>query len=111
MKSIGISFCASYMLICMPAKVAERDKMNIDRFLDEDNKIKSWPAKHDMKTAVLEYLSEKFESDVSYTEKEVNEIISNWHTFKDFFLLRRGLIELNLLSRTTDGRKYWKEEK
>jgi len=83
---------------------------NIDRFLDEDKKIKTWPSKHEMKRAVLQYLSEKFETGVFYTEKEVNDIIIGWHSFGDFFLLRRGLIELNLLSRTNDGKKYWKIE-
>ncbi len=83
--------------------------MNIDRFLDEDKKIKLWPGKREMKMEVLHYLSEKFETGVFYTEKEVNEIIKNWHTFGDFFLLRRELIEMKYLSRTRDGLQYWKE--
>lgn len=85
--------------------------MSIERFLDEDSKIKIWPAKRDMKHEVLTYLSEKFETGVHYTEKEVNDIIKNWHTFGDFFLLRRGMIDLKLLSRSKDGREYWKEER
>jgi hypothetical protein len=83
--------------------------MDINRFLDDNKKIKSWPAKHDMKREVLMYLAEKFESGVYYTEKDVNEIINNWHTFRDFFLLRRGLIDNKLLKRTIDGKSYWKE--
>jgi hypothetical protein len=85
--------------------------MSIERFLDENNKIKIWPAKHDMKIEVLTYLSEKFETGVHYTEKEVNDIIKRWHTFGDFFLLRRGMIDLKLLSRSKDGGEYWKEER
>lgn len=77
-------------------------------FLDEDKKIKSWPAKKEKKQAVLLYLSTKFEKDRMYTEKEVNERINEWHTFRDFFLLRRGLIEEGLLNRTRDGSRYWK---
>ncbi|QHQ62886.1 DUF2087 domain-containing protein [Anaerocolumna sedimenticola] len=86
------------------------DYINIERFLDEDKKIKIWPAKRDLKIEILKYLSEKFETGVFYTEKEVNEIIKNWHTFSDFFLLRRGLIDMKYLSRTKDGLQYWKEE-
>lgn len=82
---------------------------NIERFLDDQNKIKSWPAKKEMKLNILLYLSEKFETGIKYSEKEVNEIIMNWHTFGDFFLLRRGLIDLKLLRRTNDGKVYWKE--
>ncbi|WFR59529.1 DUF2087 domain-containing protein [Anaerocolumna sp. AGMB13025] len=84
--------------------------MNIDNFLNEDNKIKTWPSKRELKIAVLSYLSEKFEKGTYYTEKEVNEIIKTWHTFGDFFLLRRELIDKKFLSRTNDGATYWKEE-
>ena len=85
--------------------------MNINQYLDEDKKIKTWPSKKSVKTEVLAYLAEKFEPDVFYTEKEVNEIVKNWHTFGDFFLLRRELIDKKFLSRTQDGSKYWKEER
>jgi hypothetical protein len=85
--------------------------MNINQYLDEDNKIKIWPSKKVLKTEVLAYLAEKFEPGVFYAEKEVNEIIKAWHTFGDFFLLRRELIDKKFLSRTQDGSKYWKEER
>ncbi|BCJ95787.1 hypothetical protein acsn021_33560 [Anaerocolumna cellulosilytica] len=83
---------------------------NIERFLDENHKIKIWPAKNQFKIAVLVYLSEKFETGVFYSEKEVNEIIKRWHTFEDFFLLRRGLIDMQFLKRASDGSKYWKND-
>lgn len=83
---------------------------DINRFLDEEGRIKSWPAKRILKSEVLRYLSDKFEYGQDYTEKEVNHIISNWHTFNDFFLLRRGLIELGFFSRTENGSKYWRVE-
>lgn len=82
--------------------------MNIEQYLDENKKIKVWPSKRTMKDEVLAYLAEKFEPDIVYTEKEVNEIIKSWHTFGDFFLLRRELIEKKLLLRTNDGAKYWR---
>ncbi len=81
----------------------------LTNFLDNEKRIKSWPAKKEKKQAVLLYLSTKFEKNRIYTEKEVNEIINDWHTFKDFFLLRRGLIEKKLLNRTWDGSQYWKD--
>ena len=61
------------------------------------------------KLAVLEYLAEKFDKDKDYTEKEVNHIIESWHTFGDYFLLRRGLVDYKLLCRTPDGSRYWQE--
>lgn len=85
-------------------------KNDISRFLDDENKIKIWPSKKQMKLDILSYLATKFESGRFYKEQEVNSIIENWHTFGDYFLLRRGLIDYKLLSRTNDGAKYWKEE-
>ena len=80
----------------------------IDRFLDTEGKIKQLPQKVMIKKEVLAYLALKFEFDIDYTEKEVNEIIKTWHTFNDYFLLRRELIDYRFISRTTDGSRYWK---
>jgi hypothetical protein len=80
----------------------------IDVFLDETGKIKAWPSKSIKKMEVLKYLATKFEIDKMYTEKEVNEIITNNHTFNDYFLLRRELIDHKLLNRTPNGAQYWK---
>ncbi len=85
-------------------------KNNIIRFLDKDGKINIWPAKHSSKLEILNYLSDKFEVGRFYKEQEVNEIINSWHTFHDFFLLRRELINAGFLSRTSNGAKYWREE-
>lgn len=83
----------------------------IDVFLDPQKKIKQLPVKGESKRDVLEYLATKFASDRDYTEKEVNHIIESWHTFGDYFLLRRELVDYQFLNRTRDGSRYWKEEK
>lgn len=86
-------------------------KNDISRFLDEKGRIKIWPSKMDMKESILCYLAEKFEFNKTYTEKEVNNIIQEWHSFNDYFILRRSLIDCGLLSRTRNGASYWREEK
>ncbi len=83
---------------------------DILRFLDENGKVKQWPAKQAMKLAVCEYLAGKFEPDVDYTEHDVNSILASWHTFDDYFILRRLLVELGFLCRMRDGSKYWKNK-
>lgn len=83
---------------------------DIEKFLDDEGRIKSWPSKKALKYEVLKYLSTKFQTNHFYKEKEINEIIEKWHTFNDYFLLRRGLIDSKLLCRTKDGSKYWKEQ-
>ena len=80
---------------------------SIDPFLDKTGKIKQLPTKKMRREEVLRYLGEKFEDERIYTEKEVNAIIDDWHTFNDYFLLRRELIIAGVLARTSDGGKYW----
>jgi len=76
-------------------------------FLDKEYKLKVWPSKPAMKELAVAYLAEKFESDKIYTEKEVNEVIIQKHTFGDHQLLRRELCDRRFLERTPDGMKYW----
>lgn len=82
----------------------------IDRFIDIEGRIKIWPKKEEVKIEVLKYLATKFKYDYSYSEKEVNNIIINWHTFEDYFLLRRGLIDYKFLCRKKDGSEYWRNK-
>lgn len=82
----------------------------VENFIDRNGKIKAWPKNHELKYEVLKYLCDKFEYNHFYSEKEVNSIIENYHTFGDYFLLRRALIETKLMSRLRDGSKYWRTE-
>lgn len=79
-------------------------------FLDEEGKIKEWPMKKAKQRAILAYLAQDFEEGCDYTEKEVNEKIGDKHTFGDFYLLRRELIDAGMMSRTNNGSRYWKEK-
>ncbi len=80
----------------------------LQNFLDEEGRVKQWPAKHALKREVVAYLAEKFDAGVDYTEHEVNAIVAQWHTFGDYFLLRRALVEDGWLCRLRDGSRYWK---
>ncbi len=80
----------------------------IERFLDEDGKLKQLPRKQAPREEAYAYLAGKFELDHDYSEHDVNGILSSWHTFNDYFILRRGLIEAGWLKRLPDGSKYWK---
>lgn len=80
----------------------------IERFLDEEGKLRQLPRKQAPREEAYAYLADKFEDGRDYTEHEVNAILSSWHTFNDYFVLRRGLIEDGLLLRLPDGSKYWK---
>ena len=82
----------------------------IDRFIDNEGRIKIWPKKKEGKIEILKYLATKFQYDCLYSEKEINGIIIKWHTFEDYFLLRRSLIDYKFLSRRKDGSEYWRNK-
>lgn len=81
---------------------------DISRFLDGAGRIAQLPRKQKPRRALLMYMAERFEPDVVYTEREVNDICDRWHTFGDYSLLRRELVDNGLLCRERDGSRYWR---
>jgi chloramphenicol O-acetyltransferase type A len=79
---------------------------DVTRFLDTDGRVRQWPKRLSDKQLVLKYLATKFEKGRSYHEREVNEVLKQWHTFSDWPLLRRELYEQKLLDRNRDGTDY-----
>lgn len=82
-------------------------------FLDEQERLKCWPSSRKRKAVqrlALEFLIAKFEPDRRYSEKEVNTLLTEHHTFGDSALLRRELIESRLLERLRDGSAYWRAQ-
>jgi len=76
-------------------------------FLDGEGRIRQLPAPARTRTPILAYLAGKFETGRTYSEKEVNAKISAWHTFGDYFILRRLLVDYGFMARKTDGSAYW----
>ncbi|MEI7885368.1 MAG: DUF2087 domain-containing protein [Clostridia bacterium] len=83
-------------------------EVKCSKFLDEEGRVKQLPAKNTMRQEIFLYLSSKFAGEIRYSEKEVNQLLNLWSTIGDYFILRRGLIDSDLLCRTKDGREYWK---
>ncbi len=75
------------------------------------DEIIRWPKKPSDKKIVINLLSNKFNGEIKYSEKEVNEILDRHHSFNDIALLRRELISRKFLSRKDDGSEYWKTNK
>lgn len=80
----------------------------MEKLIDEFDGILRWPKKRADKKTVIEWLATKFEQDKNYSEKEVNGIIDQHHSFADIALLRRELISQKYLKRKADGSQYWK---
>ena len=83
----------------------------MSKLINEFDEIIRWPKKPSIKKIVSNWLSNKFNGEIKYSEKEVNEIIGRHHSFNDIALLRRELISRKFLSRKDDGSEYWKTKK
>ena len=83
----------------------------MNRLINKFDKIIRWPKKPSVKKIVINWLSNKFNGEIKYSEKEINEIIDRHHSFNDIALLRRELISRKFLSRKDDGSEYWKTNK
>ena len=82
--------------------------MSIERLLDDLGLVVRWPKKTSQKQMVIKHVSSKFELDRVYSEKEINLILEQSHSFNDVPLLRRELVGRGFLSREDDGSQYWK---
>ncbi|MDB5178436.1 MAG: hypothetical protein JWN01_379, partial [Patescibacteria group bacterium] len=79
---------------------------HLNAFIDGDGIVTQWPTKSDARVQILAYLAHKFELTRVYSEPEVNEVLKRWHTFGDWPLLRRELVEHGYLERDRAGREY-----
>ena len=80
-------------------------------FLNGEGKLTAFPAKRKMKIYALLYLSQKIPADTDFTEREINDILLDWHTFADPATLRRELYDYGFLDRSRDGNVYRLAEK
>lgn len=75
---------------------------------DDSGRLVRWPVKYSVQTHILWMLWTRFDAKRTYTEKEVNAILKDAHTYGDHVTLRRELVNHRLLSRTSDCREYRK---
>ncbi|MFE8697005.1 DUF2087 domain-containing protein [Cytobacillus sp. FJAT-53684] len=86
---------------------AEERNKTIAAFFKE-GVLRELPSKEKRKIIILLELIKQFECGVTYSEKEVNERLSS--IFADFAILRRYLVDYQLLERSKDCRDYWVNE-
>ncbi len=85
-------------------------KQILRNFLDEQGRVTRWPGSKNrsLKAEVIEYIANKFEFDRDYTEREVNAILYQWHTFGDHEVIRREMYEMGYMDRLRNGSRYWR---
>lgn len=97
----------------LPAVAADVDVDAYDRkvlesYLNPDGSLKSFPSQRKKFHVILRYVARGFKGGEKYSEKEVNEILSEYS--KDTASLRRGLIEFRIMDREGGGGDYWLRE-
>lgn len=76
---------------------------DIKRFF-RGNQLVNIPKKEKDKVLLFDYLITFFDKEIIYTEKEINNILSEFYS--DYAILRRYLVDFGYLSRENDGSSY-----
>lgn len=85
---------------------SEEEKVLVSLFSSvEPLRLINFPAKEKKKIIVLRKITEQFETDKKYEEKELNTILKG--IYDDFATIRRYLIEYGFMERTNDCKFYW----
>ena len=71
--------------------------------------ITQWPSKRKKRVCLIYVISDFFDMDMTYSETEVNDILKP--IYEDHVMLRRFLIDLQLLTRDDYGKAYQRTSK
>ena len=75
-------------------------------FVDAHGRLFQWPVRQKIQRMAAAYLATRFETGREYSEREVNDLLSEWHTFGDWALLRRVLCDWGYMKRESNGTRY-----
>ncbi|MEK5440543.1 MULTISPECIES: DUF2087 domain-containing protein [unclassified Fredinandcohnia] len=88
--------------------VTEQEQQEIiEKFLPEgiNGRLLKFPPKEKQRLIVLREITKQFDSNITYTEREINQILKG--LYDDYVLIRRYLISYGFLERKKDGSQYW----
>jgi hypothetical protein len=80
----------------------------VHRFFNKEGKLINIPRKKQAKLEIFTKISQSFEEEKVYSEKEVNQILQMF--YEDFAILRRYLVDYGFLKRDLYGTAYKKVE-
>jgi biotin operon repressor len=93
----------------VPAAAAAADEFDrkvLGTFTTPDGRIKAFPVQEKKFLVLVRHVLNAFEPGVRYTEKRVNQILSNYND--DTARLRRALVDHKFMAREGGGGKYWR---
>lgn len=75
-------------------------------FVADDGRLTQWPSRQKVQRLAAVLLARRFAPGRTYTEREVNFVLMDGHTFADWALLRRTLVDWRFLARDSNGHAY-----
>ena len=98
----------------LPAVAADVDVDAYDRkvlntFLSPEGRLLAFPVQRKKEEVILRHVVKRFRPNRRYSEKQVNEILSQFS--EDTARLRRNLVEFGLMEREGGGGEYWRLER
>jgi hypothetical protein len=84
------------------------DRQVLAAFTGPDGRLKAFPAREKKYLVLLHHVVKVFEPGARYSEKQVNQALSQFH--EDTAKLRRDLVDYHLMAREGGGGQYWRLE-
>ena len=78
----------------------------VGNFFDEQGVLLSWPAKTGLQELCIWVFWSRIPAAEIFNERQISDMLRDWHDFGDHALLRRTLVTMGLVERTVDGREY-----
>jgi len=94
----------------LPEPVDQARLKRLARLFDRAGLLLRWPGKRGMEASCLWVLWARIPARQSFTETQLNDLLNTLHSFGDHALIRRGLVDCGLMTRTPDGREYRRVE-
>lgn len=83
----------------------------VSRYFDANGRMTGWPSRLNHQSLCFWVMWSRVPAGAVFTEREISALLQSWHLFGDHALLRRGMVDGKLLSRTQDGREYRRVER
>ena len=93
-----------------PTALNQNRLTRLVRLFDSEARLVRWPGKRGMEEPCLWVVWSRIAPRQTYSEAALNELLNTLHTFGDHPLVRRGLIDCGMMTRTADGREYRRVE-
>jgi hypothetical protein len=107
---------ASALQAAQPSPAGQPEPVNparltrLARLFDRNGQLSRWPGKRGMEEPCLWVVWSHIPARQTFSETQLNDLLNTLHSFGDHALLRRGLIDCGMMTRTPDGREYRRVE-